>query len=1114
MKITIFLLFIFSSGFASVFSQDNRYTLSLENVSLEKVIKTIEEKGNYTFLYSNEEVDAIQGLDVKLKNAALEDVLKQCLQHTNLVYEITEQLVIIRSKQEKQADKDVLVKGVVKDKKGELLPGVSVVLRGTNVGVATNNSGSFEIRIPQYGDILVFSFVGMKTAEVAALKTDMEVVLEDQSSDLDEVVVIGYGTVRKKDLTGAVSQVNEKLLEESPSNNIGHILQGQVAGLQIMTGSGAPGEPVQLQLRGISSISGSISPLIVVDEIPMPSDYNITDLNPGDIKSIDVLKGASSAAIYGSRAASGVIIITTKRGEINSKPVINYQYSYGTQQLTTKINTLSAEEFKLLLAEATRNTAWEKGYNNIEDYDFYQTISQPGYFGEADTRWMRLLMQSASTQNHELTARGGTQAIQYYASLGYTDEEGLMKNSGFKRYNITLNLDSEINPYIKAGLDLRTNVSERYQSPITMADAVTSRPDLKAFNEDGTLYLHGYEYYGRTYYVKNPLLELTESNKLTKTWGYQVVGHLEVKILPELRLKAMYSYHRNNNEGNEYSSSRTQTGSGYWSGQKGFGINKTSNTYQKEFEGRLSYAKTFGKHGIDAVFSTSWVRSKADSRSWAMNDFSDDYVQNAIYQGVNYNRNYSGGSDKGAVLLSFIGRVNYKFMDRYLLTASIRRDGSSRFAPEYRYGNFPSVAVGWIVSEENFMKNIHWLPYLKLRGSYGKTGNDSVGEYGWRTLYGSASYQDKPGLIPTQIGNDRLKWESTTQYDLGLDFGFLRNQRITGTLGFYLKKTSGVLYPFKLTLGTGLTSTTVNLADVQNKGVEFDVNARIIDSKDFRWEFGLNISKNLNKVTGLDREFVSTLNSTYLGNTVLQEGKSMGLFYGYKTDGIFQTWDEVNYYESLNPDHPYQSSATYYRISPGDIKQVDLNGDGYVRKAVNSEDQTVLGSSVPDFTGGFNTRFSFRGLTLSMHGTFCYGNQKSWDAEARQFEFSSSMPANLLDIALERWTPENPTNKYPKLKVDPEAPYFTDFYLHDASFLKIQNIALSYRLPSRWIEKTKFLGNTEIFMAVNNVYTFTKYPGPNPESYDASDRIAGTAKDYSAYPGVRTYNFGIKVQLK
>ncbi|MFR3329609.1 MAG: TonB-dependent receptor [Odoribacter splanchnicus] len=1118
MRLCIFILLIsFVSVSAKTLAQNERLSLDKHNASVVEVLNEISQKTSMQLLYNDNELKGLQ-VSVSLQNATLQETLDKVFSGLPLSYSIMDNVIVVSPKTRvaTQTVETKVVTGVVKDKNGNVLPGATIQIKGTTVGVISDNEGKFKLEVAQMENmVLLVSFIGYKPATVTPEDDKpLVVVLEEEVQSMDEVVVVGYGTVKKKDLTGAISRVDEKILEESPATQIGHMLQGQVSGLQILNGSGAPGEPVQLQLRGVSSISGSISPLIVVDEIPMPSDYNLTDLNPSDIKSIDVLKGASSSAIYGSRAASGVIIITTKRGEMNTKPVINYKYSYGTQQLATDVNTLSAAEFKLLLVEAARNTAWEKGYNDIRDYEFYQTITKPDYFGKADTRWMNLLMNSASTQNHEVSMRGGAQSIQYYASLGYTDEEGLLKNSGYERYNVSLNLDSDINQYIKTGLSIRANISERQQSPITLADAVTSRSDLPAYNEDGSLYLHSYQYYGYTYYVKNPLLELTESSNKTKAWGLQIVGNLEVRILPELRLKAIYSWHRNNSEQDVYASSRTQQGSGYWSGQKGFGTNTVNNSWHKEFEGRLSYSKVFGDHVVDAVISGSIVRNKMHYRTWGMKDFSDDYVQNGIWQGVNYNKNYSGGDEKGAVLVSWIGRVNYKFMNRYLLTASIRRDGSSRFSPNYRYGNFPSVAIGWILSEENFFSNVSWLPFLKLRASFGKTGNDSVGEYGWRTLYTTTSYQDKPGLVPAQIGNDRLKWESTEQYDVGLDFAFIENQRITGTLGFYKKNTSGVLYPLKLTLGSGLTSTTVNLADMENKGIEFDIKAKIIDTKYFSWDFGFNIAKNVNKVTGLDREFVSNLGNNFLGNTVLQEGKTMGLFYGYKTDGIFQTWEEVNYYESLNEEHPYQTSQSFYKTSPGDIKTLDLNGDGYVHRVVNSEDQTILGSSIPDFTGGFNTRFSYRGLTLSIHGTFSYGNLKSWDAESHQFEFSSSMPSNLLDIALKRWTPENPTNKYPKIKVDPEAPYFSDFYLHDASFLKIQNIALNYKLPKHLIEKTKILENAEVFAAINNVYTFTKYPGPNPESFNSTDRIAGAAVDYSAYPGVRTYNFGVRIQLK
>ena len=371
-----------------------------------------------------------------------------------------------------------------------------------------------------------------------------------------------------------------------------------------------------------------------------------------------------------------------------------------------------------------------------------------------------------------------------------------------------------------------------------------------------------------------------------------------------------------------------------------------------------------------------------------------------------------------------------------------------------------------------------------------------------------------PATIPSQIGNNELKWESTKQYDLALDFGFLKNQRIRGSLGFYKKTTKGLLYPFTMALSTGMGSTSVNFANIENKGVEFDISATIIQNKDWNWSFGFNIGKNKNKITGLDAEYISAPGQTYLSNTVIREGESLGLIYGFETDGVFRSQAEIDYYESLNPDYQYQEQYSYRKTIPGDLKFVDQDGDGRVNKVYgNHEDKIVLGCSRPDFEGGFNTRLSWKGFTLSVQGTFSYGAQKAWTAEANQFCFASTGTANVLDVALKRWTPENPDSNYPCVRLDFYNNDFTDFSVYNASYLKIQNVNLEYRFPKYIVDKTKIFGNISVFASANNVCTFTSYPGPSPESW-SSDAIQGASVDTEAYPKTRTFNFGVKVTIK
>lgn len=1007
------------------------------------------------------------------------------------------------------------VTGTVKDKKGDPLPGVTVLMKGTTIGAATDIDGKFAIDGVDSKAVLQFSFVGMKTVDLpVGDRTVFNVVMEEEQSDLDEVIVIGYGSTTKKDLTGSVARFDSKIIEESTATNIAHMMQGQVAGLSVLSGDGAPGSPARLEVRGVPSLSGSLSPLIVVDNVPMPADFDINELNPDDVQSIDILKGASSAAIYGSRGAAGVIMITMKDGQRNQKPIINYSYDYSTSRLVSDVNTLNADDYKMLLMEAITNSAKGDGYEDITQYSAYKTVTAPGYFGDADTKWLNLVMRNGSTQQHRLSIRGGGKEIGYFASFGYADEKGMMKATDFKRYTYTVGFDADINPWIKSNIKFSGTTSDRLTNGNTLSSVASTRPDIKAFNDDGTPYIHSYMSGTRRVYLKNPIVEMLENTTTDHQDNFRLSGNLQFQILPELKLLTQYTYQRRKGENYNYKSSNTQDGSNYYGGQKGKGTQTFSGGKSHEFEARLTYNKIFNDiHSLTALGAIVYSSEDNTNVGFGLRDFPDDNVQNGIWQGsslLDWNGKF--GSAKGSVMFSYIARAEYKLMNRYLLTGTFRADGSSRFAPEYRWGIFPSFAAGWILTEEDFLRDNEILTFLKLRGGWGKTGNAYVGEYGWRTLFENAEYKDKPAIIPSQIGNDRLKWESTKQVDLGLDFAFLPDQRISGSLGWYKKKTDGLLYAFTMAPSTGMGSTNMNFANIENKGVEFELKANVIDNGEWKWFVGFNIGKNVNKITGLDSDLVSFPGATYLSNTVIKEGESMGLIYGFKTDGVFQSQEEVNRYEALNPDHQYQEQYAYRKTLPGDVKYVDLSGDGYVNKAYgNTDDKTVLGCSRPDFEGGFATRLSWKGFNLSIQGTFSHGAKKIWTAEANMFNMS--LENNTMTTALKRWTPENPTNKYPSVRYSFYYNDFADNAVYDASFVKIQNVNLEYRFPQRWLERTKVLGGVSVFASANNLFTFTSYPGPSPESF-STDAIQGASVDNDMYPTTRTFNFGVKVTIK
>lgn len=1106
-------------AFAGTLMQ-TRITIQLGETTLKNVFEEIRKQIHRPLVYNDEQILLEEKVEANFIDEELEEVLEKVLEGKGITYKfLDDYILIVKQELSVESPKSVLLQGIVKDKKGEPLPGVSVVVKGTSLGVSTDIDGNFKLNVPEPEKIiLVFSMVGMKAREVVVgNRLRFEITLEEESSDLDEVVVIGYGSSKKKDLTGSVERFDSKIIEESVATNVADMMQGQIAGLSILAGSGAPGEGARLEIRGVPSLSGATTPLVVVDNVPMAPDFDINELNPGDIASIDVLKGASAAAIYGSRGAAGVIMVTLKEGKRGEKPTVNYQFSYGLNTLADGMNTLTTDEFKLLLMEATRNSAKADGYEDITQYIYYKTFTQPNYFGEENTEWMKLLMQNGTVQQHRVSIRGGAESFSYNASFGYNTEKGQLKSLYYDRYTYTIGFNTDLNKWVKATMDVSGTLADgKTNNFFRMSDVVVGRPDIKAYNADGTLYMHKYMENGRLVYAKNPIAELTENGTDKDENNLNLSGSLEFKILPSLTLKGMYAFASRQREEYDYASSNTQTGSDSWHGQKGAG-KKIHNKYRKnEFEGQLSYMKSFGKnryHSLQAVGVISYYREENMRYSLKKVDFADDDIQNGIWQGTNPPRfgDEMDGYDRGSKMLSYIARANYNFKGRYLLTASVRADGSTKFAPSNRWGIFPSVAAGWVLSEEKFMKRTqNWLPFLKLRAEWGLTGNGWVGEYGWRTLFENTEYEHLPAIVPDQTGNDGLKWEQTEQWDLALDFGFLKNQRLRGTLGFYLKKTDGLLYSFNMAPSTGLETTQTNFANIENRGVEFSINANIIQHKDWKWSFGFNINKNRNKVTNIDNEFVSQPGSAYLSNTVIQEGKSLGLIFGYETDGVFQNQKEVDYYESLNEEYPYQTQYAYQKTVPGDLKMVDQDGDGRVNVAYGSnEDKVVLGCSRPKFEGGFNTRLAWKGLTLSIQATYSYGAKKIWGARDKQFNFMPTNLTNLLDIAMNRWTPENPTNEYPCIRLNNYQNNFTDFAVCNASYLKIQNINLSYRLPNHLLERTKVLKVAEVFTSFTNPFLVTTYPGSSVESY-SSNVIMGASNDTEAYPRTWTFSFGLK----
>jgi TonB-linked SusC/RagA family outer membrane protein len=1126
--LTAGLLQVNASGFAQ------RITLSESNASLKTIIKKIRIQSGYDFIGDASLINNAKNINIVIKEATLEEALDACFSTSDISYSIDNHIVAFKKRViSKAADqslfKKIDVKGKVVDEHGTPLPGASVKIKGTKQGTQTDKNGEFALSAVEDDAILVVSFISYKPLELK-VKVNMGVITlnQDQSTlnDVNVTVSAGYGTLKKHDLTDAVSSLDPKVLQSSTAISIGNMIQGQIAGVNVVSGSGAPGSPVRIRIRGDATISSGADPLIVIDGVPMPADYDLNDINPNDIEALDVLKGASATAIYGSRASAGIIEIRTKRGTSYTKPQISYSYNFGRKTLESKINALNSDQFISLFKEGLTNyvrgrfdlrgdDASVRSYvwptNNRNYYDFY---TLPGKFGDANTNWVDMMIRPAITQDHYVSLRGGDQKTQYSFSYGKNKENGMLLGSNFDRNTIGMNYDQRFSDKVKVGFSVTGGFNET-NGTVTVSTATTMRPDAAAYNADGSYHIFTYVFSGATSRVDNPLIL---ANDVTNRGTGKVLSaspYAELQLFKDLKFTSRYSYYYSLGGQRVYYPSTTSTGRNNSTATGSLSETESKNS-NSTFTNYLSYLKTFNDHDITAVLGTESNVTTSEYITQRYLNFADDKIQNAAWQAAQYQ--YATGDATETAAIGYYGRVNYKYKDRYLLTSSFRVDGSSRFAPKYRYGFFPSISGAYIMSEAPFFAQLkNTVDLLKFRVSAGKTGNDRVGAYDWRSQYQSGvSYLDLPGVRPVSLGNDNLKWESTTEYNLGMDFGLFKNSRIRGAIDIYKKNVQNMLIGIPMAPSTGVTTVYQNFGNLTNKGIEFSLSGVVIQKGDFTWDIGANVSKNSNILTKLGIPRASfTDGSTSLAYFLIEEGKPLGLVYGYPTDGLFKNWAEVDAAEALNPNRQYQETSNF--TIPGDIKFKDVSGDGYVSSGTGKdsdphEDRRVLGSTQPDFTGGFNSTVQYKGLRLDIRGTFQKGGVKYWKYGETQFQMNAIAPTNVDAIALQRWTPDNPNAKYPGFR----DLYFTnrinDFWLYDASFLKIQEINLSYMLPKKLLEKTKIISGLSVYASLNNVFTFTKYPGYNVESFDR-DPIRGTMMDNSAYPNERTFKIGARMMF-
>ena len=968
------------------------------------------------------------------------------------------------------------------------IPGVNIQIKGTTHTAVTDLDGKFYFQTGQkFPYTLIVSYIGYITTEQDAATDFVQISLKEDRKELDEIVIIGYGSTTKKDYTGAAETVGSVSLKAT-QRTLESALQGSVAGVNVTQTSGQPGAGLSIRVRGGSSIQGGNEPLYVIDGFPL---YNsevtsgvlsgtptnpLSSINPADIESITVLKDASSTAIYGSRGANGVVIITTKKGS-NNLMTVNYDFTLGQQEVRKKVDVLDAPGFSRLRNAALFDSNPAGGPNQ------YLTEAQIAQLGSG-IDWQSEAFQKGITQNHQLSISGGNNQTKYSVSGNYYNQEGIIKNTGFERLSGRVNLTSKISSKSRFGLNLTIAETKAKVAPAGLITALLSMPPTATIYEsDGTYTLRNpFENI-----FANPIATLNERKNEAITDRILGTIYGEYDILKNLVFKVSFGTDIIFNKEKSYLPSSIYEGA-ITNGEGKIGT-ADSKTWLNE--NTLTYTVNFGeKHHLNALAGYTQQNSVREFVTAGAQQFVNDITYYYSLQSGNLALMPSSGESTWA-LNSYLSRVNYNYDSKYFLTGSLRADGSSRFGKNNKWGYFPSVAVAWQISNEDFFSPVKdVINSLKFRSSYGSTGNQEIGEYQSLSTLSSVKYlfgdQIYTGFTPTRIANDDLGWELTNQFDAGVDVGFF-DDKLNLTVDVYRKTTKNLLLAVQIPYTTGFTSSLQNFGSVQNQGIEFGINTALGNTA-FSWTSNFNISFNKNKILALGNgaEYYT------FGNYILQTGQSFGTFYGAVTDGILQTAD-------VAAKGAFTGNAT---PKAGDRLYKDINGDGAFTTAA---DRASIGNAQPDFTFGFSNNFTYRGFELALLINGSVGND-ILNGNAQALELYNGQQ-NAATSALDAWTPANPSNTTPRAKLDP-APVFSNRFVEDGSFVRLKNITFSYNLPKRWSEKLK-LTAVKLRVVGENLFTITNYSGYDPEVTNGTTISPGT--DTGIYPSSKTISGGLNI---
>jgi TonB-linked SusC/RagA family outer membrane protein len=1118
---TVFLILATLQSFATGYGQSSIIKLNSETQTLLNVIDAIENQSDYKIFYKTDQVDVTRVVNLDVNEATVASVLDKALEGTDLSYVVMDKLIVFAPS--KTINQTVTVTGTITDATtNEPLIGVNISLAGTNKGVISDINGKYAIDVLDNNSILVFSFVGYATVKIPVEgKTVLNVSLVPNIQNLDEVVVVGYGTQRKSDVTGSVSSVKGIDLVRLPSIRSDEALQGHAAGVVVTNNDGAPGGVATIRIRGGNSITGGNNALVVIDGF---QGGDLSSLNPNEVESIEVLKDASATAIYGSKGANGVILVTTKSGKIGA-PIVDYSYSYGVQSIVKKIDLLNGPEY------ARMQNTWKATQNLYGDPVLPFTDAQIAALDKTGgTDWQDQLFRKATLQMHQISIKGGTDAVRYFIAGGYFDQQGLIVNTQFKRYTLRSNLDINVNKWLKAALYMNvikdkgnippSGEGVRYVDILSQAVNSVLRfdPCTPVYDALGNYSKPPTAYGDRD--VWNPMATAMGSFNELSTTTSNLNSFLEFRILEGLTLKITGAAGIYNSDKRLYYNSLTKNGRPV----NGIGNLTDDKSLYYQNSNILTYNKIINtKHHITLTGVAEQQSSVNYGSDIQAQGFSSDIT--GVYDiGGASQTNYRTSYDSRRIINSFLGRANYSFADKYLITVSYRADGSSVFGENNKWGYFPSASLAWRASEEEFVKNLNLFSDLKFRGSWGKTGNQAIAPYGSLAKIGSGLNYPYNGTSTTDTGygiisaaNVNLKWETTAQTDLGMDLAFF-NGRVTATVDVYKKKTSDLLLNKPVPFYTGAPSAQIlaNVGSVENKGLEITLGADPVVGA-FRWSTSINISMNRSKVLKLLNSLPMGLKTSTGGGyqiynaasnslMYLEEGQPMGQMRGYIVEG---TWAESE-----------RAEALAFGQLPGDQKYLDVNKDGKITEA---GDVTLIGNSSPKYVFGWNNTMSFKNFTLSILIQGCEGND-IFNATRIQIENPSKGTSTALN---DRWTVNNQNTDIPaftdqitrrdallgiasKISLG-KSPNRLSRYVEDGSYARLKNITLGYNLPLSLVSKIG-LTNLRAFVTATNILTLTKYTGYDPEvsSFNVgTDAVRGI--DLSNYPTVRTITLGINL---